>query len=347
MKKVHVNASPPYDALIGAGLLREAGKLLKSVCNSDRLVIVTDDLVDGLYGEGLIKALEQEDFFVLKFVIQNGEKFKNLSVLERILNFLIENEVHRNDTLIALGGGVVGDLAGFAAAIYQRGVAVVQIPTTLLAMVDSAVGGKTGIDLPMGKNLVGAFHQPKLVLADTETLQTLPQSQLAAGMGEIIKYGVIRKNRILERIGQVNLEELIAECIKLKGFFVEWDEFDQKGIREILNAGHTVGHAIEKLSGYTIPHGKAVAIGLVTEACMAVDLGLAEAATYERIFSVVKGCGLYEKLPYPTAELAQAMQSDKKNRDKGIAFILPQEIGKYARQELTVQQVTELLKKQR
>lgn len=347
MKKVCVNTSASYDVFIGPGLLQEAGKLLKPVCNSNRLVIVTDDIVDGFYGETLKKALEKENFSVLKYAIPQGEKSKNISVLEKLLNFLAENDVRRNDAVLALGGGVIGDLAGFAAAVYLRGVAVVQIPTTLLAMADSAVGGKTGIDLPAGKNLAGAFHQPKLVIADTETLGTLPRSQLAAGMGEVIKYGVIGKNRILDRVGQGDLEDLIAACIGLKADIVEQDEADFLGVREVLNAGHTVGHAIEKLSGYTVPHGKAVAMGLVTEARMAVDLGIADVAVYERIFSAVKSCGLFEKLPYPASEFAQAMQSDKKNRDKGIAFLLPQEIGKYVRQELTVQQVTELLEKQR
>ena len=346
MKKVHVNTSAPYDVFLGAGLLQETGKMLKPVCNSDRLVIVTDDTVDGFYGVALQKTLGRENFSVLKYVIQNGETSKNISILEELLNFLAENHVRRNDTVIALGGGMVGDLAGFAAAIYLRGIDVVQIPTTLLAMVDSAVGGKTGIDLPSGKNLVGAFHQPKLVIADTKTLQTLPRSQFSAGMGEVIKCGVIGKNSILDCLGQDDLEEQITACIQLKADIVERDEWDQTGIREILNAGHTVAHAIEKLSGYTVPHGKAVAIGLVTEARMAVELGLAEVSVYECIFEAVQRCGLYEKLPYTAEELAQAMGSDKKNRDKGIAFILPQEIGKCVRQELAVQQVEELLEKQ-
>ena len=346
MKKVHVNASAPYDVFIGPRLLQETGKLLKSVCNSNRLIIVTDDIVDGFYGEALKKALEEENFSVLKCVIPNGEKVKNFSTLEKMLNFFAKNGVRRNNTVLALGGGVVGDLAGFAAAIYQRGVDVVQIPTTLLAMVDSAVGGKTGIDLPMGKNLVGAFHQPKLVIADTETLQTLPPQQFAADMGEVIKYGIIGKNDILDTLEKQDMEELISACISFKRDIVEQDERDCLGIREILNAGHTVGHAIEKLSCYTVPHGKAVAMGLVVEARMAVDLEFAEMPVYDRIFSAVKSCGLYEKLPYSAAELAEAMRSDKKNSGKEIAFILPVEIGKCMRKDLTVEQVTELLKEQ-
>ena len=346
MKKVHVNASAPYDIFLGAGLLQETGKLLKSACDSDRFVIVTDDLVDGFYGDILKNSLEKENFSALKYVTPSGESSKNFSVLESLLNFLAKNHVRRNDAILALGGGVVGDLAGFAAAIYQRGVDVVQIPTTLLAMVDSAVGGKTGIDLPMGKNLVGAFHQPKLVIADTETLQTLPPQQFAANMGEVIKYGIIGKNDILDTLEKQDMEELISACISFKRDIVEQDERDFLGIREILNAGHTVGHAIEKLSCYTVPHGKAVAMGLVVEARMAVDLGLAEMPVYDRIFSAVKSCGLYEKLPYSAAELAEAMQSDKKNSGKEIAFILPVEIGKCMRKGLTVEQVTELLEKQ-
>ena len=346
MKKVHINASAPYDALIGSGLLQDAGNLLKSVCHSNRVVIVTDNIVDGFYGEKLKKSLEKENFFVLKFSIPNGENHKDFSTLENLLNFLAENHIRRNDTVIALGGGVVGDLAGFAAAIYLRGIAVVQMPTTLLAMVDSAIGGKTGIDLPAGKNLAGAFYQPKLVIADTETLQTLPPEQFSAGMGEAIKYGVIQKNRILKCIGQDDMEELVAECVTLKGFFVERDEFDRKGIREILNAGHTVGHAIEKCSGYTVPHGKAVALGLVTEARIAVDLGLADVSVYERIVQTAKNCDLYEKVPYLPEELAEAMQNDKKNRDTEITFVLPKKMGECVHKALTIQQVIQLLEKQ-
>ena len=346
MKKIHINASAPYDVLLGSGLLQTAGSLLKSVCRSDRVVIVTDDIVDGFYGEALKGSLEKEDFSALKYVISHGEKAKNFLALENLLNFLAKNEIRRNDTIIALGGGVVGDLAGFAAAIYLRGIAAVQIPTTLLAMVDSAIGGKTGIDLPAGKNLAGAFHQPKLVVADTDTLQTLPPQELAAGMGEIIKYGVIGKNGILDRIGQGNMEEQIAGCMELKAGIVEQDEFDQNGVREILNAGHTVGHAIEKLSGYAVPHGKAVALGLAAEARMAVELGIAEMSVYERILSAVKSCGLYEKIVYSPENLTEIMRSDKKNRDGKITFVFPRKIGNCVRQELTVQQVIELLEKQ-
>ena len=346
MKKIHINGSVPYDVHLGTGLLQETGNLLRSVCHSHRVVIVTDDIVDEFYGEALKSSLEKENFSALKYVISHGEKAKNFLALENLLNFLAENKIHRNDTIIALGGGVVGDLAGFAAAIYLRGIAAVQIPTTLLAMVDSAIGGKTGIDLPTGKNLAGAFHQPKLVVADTDTLQTLLPQELAAGMGEVIKYGVIGKNGILDHIGQDDLEEQIAACIRLKADIIVQDEFDQNGVREILNVGHTVGHAIEVLSNYTVPHGKAVALGLAAEARMAVELEITEMSVYERIFSAVNRCGLYEKLPYSPTELTQAMGSDKKNRGKGITFILPVEIGRCVRRELTAQQVEELLKKQ-
>lgn len=346
MREVHVNASKPYEVLIGQGLLQEAGNLLKSVCQSDRVVIITDDVVDDIYGKNLQKSLETDDFSVLKFVISQGESTKNFLNLESLLNFLAENYVKRNDTIIALGGGVVGDLAGFAAAIYLRGIDVVQIPTTLLAMVDSAIGGKTGIDLPTGKNMAGAFYQPKMVIADTETLKTLPPQHFAAGMGEVIKYGIIGKNDILDRIKQCDIEEQIAECVRLKCCAIGQDERDETGVREILNAGHTVAHAMEKLSEYTIPHGKAVAMGLVAEAKMAVELGLAEPAVYDRILAAVKSCDLYEKIPYSPKKMAEAMRADKKNRGEEITFVLPQRIGECVRKTLTVQQVIQLLKKQ-
>jgi len=346
MKRIRIHTAKPYEVLLGHGLLPEAGRWLSAVCRSKRVVIVTDKTVEPLYGKTVTKALEQENFTCLKYVLPDGENSKNAENLLQLLNFLAENQIRRNDTLIALGGGVIGDLVGFAAAIYLRGIAVVQIPTTLLSMVDSSVGGKTGIDLPAGKNLVGAFWQPELVLADLDTLATLPPEQLAAGMGEVIKCGVIGNNGILDCLETADMEARIADCIALKADVVARDERDENGEREMLNAGHTVAHAIEKLSDYSIPHGKAVAMGLVVEARMAVDLGLAEVAVYDRILKAVRAFDLCEKVPYLPEKMAQAMQRDKKNRDEKIAFILPEKIGECVRQTLTVQQVIDLLSKQ-
>ncbi|MEI6579117.1 MAG: 3-dehydroquinate synthase, partial [Eubacteriales bacterium] len=267
MQSVKVSCTQKsYDVLIGSRMLKNAGDILRDYFSPCSVVIVTDDNVDALYGETVQYSLTCSGFNTSKFVFKHGEHSKNLSVYAKALEFMAQNSLTRSDMVVALGGGVTGDLAGFAAASYLRGVRFVQMPTTLLAAVDSSVGGKTGVNLDAGKNLAGAFWQPSLVLCDCDTLNTLPDDILADGIAEAIKYGMIRDKELFEMLefGDCisNPEACVARCVTIKGNIVAKDEFDN-GERQLLNFGHTLAHSIEKLSDYKISHGHAVAIGMV------------------------------------------------------------------------------------
>lgn len=331
MERIHVEVSKPYDILIDRGMLQSIPNLINPVCASNRIAIVTDDIVANLYLRDLQVGLSTHGFETVAYVFPNGEQSKNINTLSGILEFLAENHIRRNDTLIALGGGVVGDITGLAAAMYMRGVSIIQIPTTLLAAVDSSVGGKTAIDLRNGKNLAGAFWQPSMVVCDVDVIQKLPADIFAEGMAEVIKCNVIKDLPIIRWIetGALieHLEETIYECISLKRNIVEQDEFDTKGIRNILNVGHTVAHAIEKLSGYTISHGHAVGTGLIVEAELANKLGWCDREIVERIRTAVEHYCLSIDISWSSTDLSAAMKSDKKNRDAGIVFELPCTLG--------------------
>ncbi|MBQ8435696.1 MAG: 3-dehydroquinate synthase, partial [Oscillospiraceae bacterium] len=269
MQTISVKASSDYNIYIERGLLNNCGRLIADVVNTRKAAVITDDIVDGLYYKKLEKALKDEGFSVVKFVFPNGEASKSTETLNDIYNFLCENSITRSDCIIALGGGVVGDISGYAAATFLRGLKYVQIPTTLLAQIDSSVGGKTAIDLPCGKNLVGAFKQPSCVICDPDVLSTLSEKIMSDGMAEAIKYGMIRDRELFELIASHNTEnvssvidKIIYKCISIKRDVVENDEFDT-GERMILNFGHTLGHAVERYYNYeTYTHGSAVAIGM-------------------------------------------------------------------------------------
>lgn len=332
MKTIHVGVSKPYDVLIGRGLFPKIPELIAPVCASARVAVVTDDVVAGLYLDELKKRLEAAGFEVFTYAFANGEQSKNIGTLAEILEFLAANHLRRNDALIALGGGVVGDIAGLAASIYMRGIPVIQIPTTLLSAVDSSVGGKTAIDLKNGKNLAGSFWQPSMVICDADVIEKLPEAVFSEGMAEVIKCSVIRELPIIDWIEEgtlkARLDDVICACVSLKRDVVEQDEFDTKGIRNLLNAGHTVAHAIEKLSGYTVSHGHAVGTGLAVEAEIARKLGMCGGDTPRRIRHAAECYGLMTELPWSGAEMADAMKSDKKNRDARIVFELPHALGK-------------------
>ena len=332
MKKITVNAnSASYDILIEGGLLNRCGELISSVEKSRKCAIVTDDNVDRLYGDITVKSLEKSGFTVSKFVVPHGEESKSHEQLISIYNFLCENDITRTDFLIALGGGVVGDLTGFCAATYLRGIDYVQIPTTLLAQVDSSVGGKTAVNIDSGKNLVGAFKQPALVITDTDTLSTLSEETYSEGMGEVIKYGMIRSLPLFEKLSggesRKFVDEIIAECISIKRDVVQNDEFDT-GERMILNFGHTLAHAIEKAAGYgTVPHGKAVAIGMYMITAAAEKQGKVKKGTAERL----KGCLEANSLPCDYGiscdDLYRLSVGDKKRTSDKIRVIICAEPG--------------------
>ena len=330
MAKVTVNTAKPYDILIEKGLLDRAGDLIRQTADGSAVCVVTDDTVDSLYGERLTASLENAGYRWEKFVIPHGEASKNADNFIKILNFLAEKQFTRTDVVAALGGGVVGDLAGFAAACYNRGMLFVQLPTTLLAAVDSSVGGKTAIDLDAGKNLAGAFYQPRLVLCDYATLDTLSDEIFRDGCAEAVKYGILASPGLFEVFekGRVReeLEAVIQECVAIKRDVVMADEFD-RGQRQLLNLGHTLGHAIEKRSGFTVTHGQAVAIGTVLAARISLHLGLCKKETVERIQRTLRGLSLPTETDFSAKELAETALSDKKRRGDEITLILPEEIG--------------------
>ena len=331
MKTIHLNVSKPYDVLLAGGLINRVDELIKPFCKDRNVAIITDDIVDGLYGDFLSSKLIKSEYSVVKYVFQNGEASKNIHTLSAILEFLAENNFKRNDYLIALGGGVVGDITGFAAATYMRGINFIQIPTTLLAMVDASVGGKTAIDLKAGKNLAGAFWQPSLVICDTDIIKNLPDGIFREGMGEVLKYEVIDELGIFESVCENRIKEdldsIIFECIQAKQQIVEKDEYEAKGIRKLLNVGHTFAHGLEKLSNYDISHGAAVGTGLVWEAGISYKLGMCSLEIFEAIKNAVQKCQLLIEFEFNFKDLIETMKKDKKNDDCMISFMLPLQLG--------------------
>lgn len=325
MKTIKVTASKSYDVLIGAGLLNDLGQQLLSVLRKPRKVaIISDSNVWPLYGKIAETALTKTGFSVVNFVFAAGENSKNADTYLNILNFLAENQLTRSDAILALGGGVTGDMAGFAAATFLRGIRYIQVPTTLLAMVDSSVGGKTAIDLPAGKNLVGAFYQPNLVLCDLDTLNTLPGSVFSDGCAEVIKYGVLYDQELFEHLSEKGLnfdrETIIARCVELKRNVVAEDEFDTSA-RQKLNLGHTIGHGVEAQSNFTVTHGQAVAIG------MAIVAKAGCPAIYADLCSVLKKFNLPISTVFSANQLYTSALSDKKRSGGTVNLIIPREIG--------------------
>lgn len=330
MKSIEINTANPYQVLVGGGLIERTGELAAELVKGRNAVIVSGSNVFPLYGDAVRESLEKAGFSVCCFVYPAGEKSKTADTLIDILNFMAEHQLTRSDAVFALGGGVTGDMAGFAAACYLRGIRCVQLPTTLLSAVDSSVGGKTAIDLAAGKNLAGAFLQPTAVLCDTDCLRSLPAAVFADGAAEAIKTGVLDDESLFALFEDGTLtaapEEVIARCVRYKAGVVERDEKEQ-GERKLLNLGHTVAHAIEKCSGYAIPHGHAVAAGLAIIARSAEALGW----TGEPIAARIAACLAKNSLPttteYTAEALAEAALSDKKRAGGDITLVIPKKIG--------------------
>ena len=342
MKQITVTASRNYTVSVGSGLLKTLGTVIRQECpKAEKVCIVSDETVWSLYGSQAENCLENAGFSVYSFGFAPGESSKNGNTYWELINHLASTSFGRTDCLVALGGGVVGDLTGFAAATYLRGIPYVQVPTTLLAMVDSSVGGKTGIDLPAGKNLCGAFYQPWAVLCDTDTLQTLPESHFRDGCAEVIKYGVLFDPNLIDILAKTGLsfprEEIIARCIGWKRDVVVKDEFDNGG-RKLLNLGHTIGHAIEKASDYTISHGQAVAAGMA----------ILSRATYcpqsQQIQDLLHGFGLPIRTTYSAEILAQYALSDKKRQGGTMDLIVPLSIGNCVLVPTPVAQLEDLIR---
>ncbi len=323
-----INASTSYQVLVGAGLLHEAGGLIPTaVPKAHAAMIVSDDHVYPLYGDALKAALADTELEIHEFVFPHGEQNKTLATWGRLLEAMSSAHMTRSDFVIALGGGIVGDLAGFAAASYQRGIRFVQIPTTLLADVDASVGGKTAVDLESGKNQVGAFHQPSLVICDTGTLKTLPKEEFSCGAAEVIKTAILRSPALFERVaGGAIAQEDISECISIKRDFVINDEFDT-GIRMQLNLGHTIGHAIEACSHYTILHGQAVAIGTAAITRAAVKRRICTPETFDKVLAAFHHYDLPTETAFTSEELYAASLLDKKAAGGTLRIIVPERIG--------------------
>ena len=324
MKIIQVQASREYQVKIGADLLSNLGCEAAAVCKGRKAAIVSDSTVWALYGSTAAESLENAGFQTVNFVFPAGEESKNSSTYLSLLNFLAENQLTRTDLIIALGGGVVGDLAGFTAATYLRGIAYIQVPTTLLAAVDSSVGGKTAIDLPAGKNLCGAFYQPQLVLCDINTLNTLPEDIFRDGCAEVIKYGILYDPALFAHLEETGLdfdrEAVIARCVELKRNVVAEDEFDT-GARMKLNLGHTIGHGIEAESQFSLSHGKAVAIG------MAIVSRASRCPDADRIIGCLEAFGLPTTADCSAGELYRYALSDKKRSGGTVNLIIPRKIG--------------------
>jgi 3-dehydroquinate synthase len=332
MKTVQVALpSANYDILIGPGLLSGVGEQIAGLVGAEKVIVVSDNNVWDLHGEELLATLDNANLDYEIVVLPAGENTKTLVYLERLYNHFAKIELGREGMVVAFGGGVIGDLTGFAAATWMRGVKYVQIPTSLLAQVDSSVGGKTAINTLSGKNLVGAFYQPQLVLADTTILKTLPLKEFACGMAEVIKYGAIKSKTLFEQLASPkdapNIEVVIETCCSIKRSIVEQDERDQ-GERALLNFGHTLGHAIESLGGYSRhTHGEAVAIGMVLAAEIGESLGITNAGCADQLRQRLTAWKLPVDCPYSGKQLLLLLAMDKKRNANSINLVLLRDIG--------------------
>lgn len=338
MRKVKVKLGiNSYEVYVGLGLLTQTGRWLKESGFSDKLVIITDPTVNRLYGDALNQGLTKEGFNVTTLLVPEGEDQKSLETAGRLYHELTNCYAERTTPILALGGGVIGDLVGFVAATYLRGVPLIQIPTTLLAQVDSSIGGKVAVDHGQLKNKIGAFYQPRLVIADIDTLRTLPPEELANGLAEVIKSAAIRDSKFfdfleknideIKALDEKALEEIVFQSVKIKAEIVEKDERDL-GLRSLLNYGHTIGHAIESASDFKVEHGRAIAIGMLAAARISNKMGILDESESMRLKSVIEKGGLPTEMPsLKLEEVIQAMKHDKKVLKDKVRFVLLKSIG--------------------
>jgi len=347
MKKVIVRSSKKYPIIIGKELLDNMTEYILPILKGNTIYIITDDIVDRLYVSRLTKSLQANNLIVHKYVFPNGEKSKNADNYINILNDMAQKGISRSDTLIAFGGGVPGDLGGFVAATYLRGIKLIQIPTTLLSAVDSSVGGKTAIDLDSGKNLAGVFYQPDLVVCDLSLLNTLSDEILKDGCAEVVKYGVLMGDPLFSQLKKPimkNIENIVHQCVKYKRDIVQKDENDQN-LRQLLNLGHTIGHAIELLSGYKITHGQAVAKGIFVISRISCNLSLCTKQTVTEIDDVLTRYGFDLNPMYSPSDLASAITMDKKRSNDSINLILIEDIGKCIIRKTMMNELEDMIKK--
>lgn len=327
--------------------LEKLGEGVRPLIKGDSLAVVTDENVEKLYLNRCIQSLKCAGFDVYSFVIPPGEESKSGEMYLKLMNYLAEIPLTRADALIALGGGVAGDLTGFAAATYLRGIPVIQVPTTLLAAVDSSIGGKTAINLPAGKNLAGAFHQPALIWRDASLLETLPEEVYRDGMAEVIKYGVLADEKLFELLkdrekARDRMEEIVQRCAEIKIGFVEEDQYDT-GVRQLLNFGHTIGHAIEKATDFAVSHGSAVAKGMALIADISARRGWCSRETAEEIRELLHIYQFDLTIAQSKEVLYDIMKTDKKRKGGCIDIVVPEKIGRCRLQRITIEELGELL----
>ncbi|NLB51348.1 MAG: 3-dehydroquinate synthase [Syntrophomonadaceae bacterium] len=329
-----------YEIFIDSNILGQAGDLVKQVTSAEKVLLVSNPLVYSIYGYMCISALQNCGFEVSLALMPDGEKYKNIDEAMKIVDQAVKSGIERSSLCIALGGGVVGDLAGFAASIYQRGIDFIQIPTTLLAQVDSSVGGKVAINHHSGKNLLGSFHQPRLVIIDTDTLRTLNNREFTSGLGEVVKYGIVYDHEFfsyleahaeeLIELEEISLQKTIYRSCQIKSEIVAQDE-KEEGLRAILNLGHTFGHAVEKLGDYKLfRHGEAVAMGITAACYLSHRIGLMTTEEMKRVEKLFMKLQLKSQFPsFAPEDVISAMQADKKIKNRKINFVLPRGIGDY------------------
>jgi 3-dehydroquinate synthase len=334
MATIKVNlADKSYDVQIEAGILKQVPKALATLGFAQKTVIITNPAVKCLYGDKLRDELKNAGFDTALFSVPDGEAYKSLDQAGKLFEQLADFQTERNTPVLALGGGVIGDLSGFVAATYMRGVPLIQIPTTLLSLVDSSVGGKVAVNHGHLKNNIGTFYQPRLVIADSQTLSTLPETEIRNGLAEVIKYGAIRDAELFKMLEAKpkpladSWDEIITRCVAIKAEIVAQDESDL-GIRNILNFGHTIGHALETVSNYKLKHGQGVAIGMVAAAIISERSGFCSHEEVSRLKQTVIAAGLPARIPHlDIKKIIQAMQHDKKKVDGRVRFILIKSIG--------------------
>ena len=331
MKILEVKTGRQYQVVMDRGIIKDCGVYISKISKAQKVMVVTDSNVAPIYYETVRKSLEKNGFKVYKFVFEAGEQSKSLTTVQNIYNELADNSFSRSDLIVALGGGVTGDTAGFVAATYLRGIEFVQIPTSLLAQVDSSIGGKTGVDIKQGKNLIGAFWQPSLVLIDIDTLNTLPKMFFEDGMGEVIKYGCIKSESLFKKLENENIldiiEDVIYECVDIKRQVVENDE-KESGERMLLNFGHTFAHSLEKIYNYTtITHGQAVAIGIILISKATENNNITEKGTTKRIEKLLKKYNLPTRDINSLQNIVENSFTDKKSSGDYINIVIVDKIG--------------------
>lgn len=346
-KKVTVKGvKRPYDIIIGNDILNIIPEKIKELTKAKNVVVITDDNVDKFYSDKILDMLQKAGFRALKFVFAHGEANKTMKTICDILEFMAQNNVTRSDLVVALGGGIVGDVSGYAASSYLRGIDFIGVPTTFLAAIDSSVGGKTGVNLKSGKNLAGAFYQPRLVVCDTKTFETLPKENFKEGVAEAIKYGAICDKQLFDLLSEnknADIESIIERCVSIKAEIVSEDEFDT-GKRQLLNFGHTIGHAVEKATDFKISHGIAVGIGMAIISKISDSLGWSDEQTYPQIIKCLENNNIPTDTDIKTEELLFVMLKDKKRNGDTINLVIPEKIGCCVLKNISISSLEDVLK---